>query len=121
MTKSIWLIGALASALLSAAPARASCIQFEETKMGNAYLVNICPLEINAAYGLTGGGDWTPGDSPLVRVHVAADERKLLWSDDSRPLRGRYKIKVFSCVAPSTLIYPAGGRPTCQVSYADAG
>lgn len=96
-------------------------MQFQETRSGDAYLINTCPLDMNAGYGLTSGGDWMPGSSPLVRVHVAADERKLLWTEDNRPHGGKYKIKVFSCVAPSSLIYPAGGRPTCQTSYADAG
>jgi hypothetical protein len=44
-----------------------------------------------------------------------------MWTDGDRPFGGKHKIKVFSCVAPTSLIYEAGGRPTCQFSFADAG
>jgi hypothetical protein len=112
---------ALALLLLVAEPAGAACMQFQENRLGDAYLVNTCSLDMNVAYGLTSGDDWTPGDSSLVRIHVAADETKLLWTESNRPNGGMYKIKVYSCVAPTTLIYSPGSRPTCQISYADAG
>ena len=112
---------ALVFMLLVAGPAMAACIRFQESRLGDAYLVNSCALDMNSAYAVTSGGDWMPGSSPIVRVHVAADERALLWREGNRPLGGRYTITVFSCFAPTNLVYPPGGRPTCQISYADAG
>jgi hypothetical protein len=111
----------LALSFVAAGPAKAACIHFQETGSGDAYLVNSCSLEMNAAYGVTGGSEWTRGDSALARVPVAANSRKLLWSSGNAPVPGKYEVKVFACVAPTSLVYPAGGRPTCQISYADAG
>ncbi len=109
------------SSLLATGSASAACVHFQETKSGYAYLVNSCTIDMNAAYAVTSDGDWTPGTSPLKRISVAAEERKLLWTNSDRPFGGNYKIKVFSCVAPTNLIYQLGGRPTCQFSFADAG
>ena len=102
--------------------AQAACVHFEETRSGDAYLVNSCATDMNAAYAVTSGGDWQPGSSTLARVLVPAEDRKLLWADGNRPVAGRYKIKVFACVAPTSLVYTQGSRPTCQIGFfADAG
>jgi hypothetical protein len=122
MSKSMRIGAALlALSFLAAGSANAACVHFQETGAGDAYLVNSCSLEMNAAYGVTGGGDWTPAASALARARVAANSRTLLWSTGNAPVAGKYEVKVFSCVAPTTLVYPAGGRPTCQISFADAG
>jgi hypothetical protein len=113
---------ALALAFLMIGSANAACIHFEENQSGDAYLINSCSLPMNAAYGVTSGGEWTPGSgSTLARVPVGSSSRKLLWSRGSAPVAGRYQVKVFSCVAPTSLVYPTGGRPTCQLDTADAG
>ena len=111
----------LALVVMGAGSARAACVQFQETKFDGAYLVNSCPADMNAAYAVTGDGDWAPGTSPLTHVSVAAEGRKLLWTYRDRPMGGRYKITIFSCLAPANLVYQPGARPTCQMSYADAG
>jgi hypothetical protein len=121
MSKLMQVAAAVLALSTVAAPANAACVQFQETGSGDAYLINSCGLDMNAAYGVTGGSEWTPGDSALARVRVAAGSRKLLWSRGNAPVPGRYAVKVFGCVAPTSLVYPAGGRPTCQISYADAG
>src|ERR1700757_203236 len=83
----------LALSFLAAGPAKAACVHFQETGSGEAYLVNGCSLEMNAAYGVTGGGDWTPGASALARVPVAPNGRTLLWSGGNAPVSGRYAVK----------------------------
>ena len=111
----------LALGVVAAGSARAACVQFQETRFDGAYLINSCPVDMNAAYAVTGDEDWAPGTSPLTRVSVVANSRKLLWTYGDRPMAGKYKIKVFSCIAPTSLVYQLGGRPTCQISFADAG
>jgi len=111
----------LGLSFLAAGPAKAACIHFQETGSGDAYLINSCSLEMNAAYGVSGGNDWTPGDSALTRVPVSANGRTLLWSTGNAPVSGKYAVKVFGCVAPTSLVISAGARPTCQINYADAG
>ena len=111
----------LAFVLISTGSANAACVRFQESGNGNAYLINDCALAMNASYGVTNGGDWTVGDSPLSEIQVPADGRAALWTSETRPVKGKYNIKVFSCVAPTSLVYPVGGRPTCQLTSADAG
>ena len=112
---------ALALGFLATGTANASCLSFEETRSGDAYLTNTCKLDVNAAYAVT-SGEFEPGSSALARVLVPGGDRKQLWADGNRPIVGHYNIKVFSCIAPSSLVYPKGGRPLCQIGMlADAG
>ena len=121
MRRIIQALVVIAFAVLAGRAANAACVRVDQARAGGAVLVNDCAWDMNIAYGVTPGGDWAPGDGNLVRLLVAGNSRQRLWSDSNRPYNGRYSIKVFSCVAPATLIYPTGGKPTCQVSYADAG
>jgi hypothetical protein len=119
--RSFGVAAVLACVLLAAGSARANCVRFEESQSGSAYLINDCTIDMNASYGVSTDGDWTLGNSPLTQVQVPADSRTALWTRDNRPFEGKYKIKVFSCVAPTSLVYPTGGRPSCQINSADAG
>ena len=107
--------------LLSAAPAGAACIRFEETAVGDAYLINSCPAPMNVAYCVTGKHSTLDCGHGYSRIPVAAESRKLLWPGSRPPVSGTYQINVLSCTAPSTLIYRAGSPPVCQVDSADAG
>ena len=122
MSKGLFsVVALLAFVLVGAGSAKAACVRFEESGSGDAYLINDCALEMNASYGVTSGGDWAVGDSPLSQIQVPAEGRTALWTSETRPVKGKYNIKVFSCVAPTSLVYPVGGRPTCQLTSADAG
>lgn len=107
--------------LLAAAPAGAACIRFEETAVGDAYLVNSCLTPMNVSYCVTGKHSTLDCGRGFSRIPVAAQGRKLLWFGAKPPVAGTYQINVLSCAAPSTLIFRAGSPPVCQVDSADAG
>ncbi len=116
-------IGAAAFALwlLIAAPAGAACIRFEETALGDAYLINSCPAVMNVAYCVRGNGSVLDCGRSFSRIPVAAGSRRLLWPGTRPPVAGSYEINVLSCMAPSTLVYHEGSPPICQLDSADAG
>jgi hypothetical protein len=107
--------------LLIQAPANAACIRFEETAIGDAYLINSCPTPMNVSYCVTGKHSTLDCARGFSRIPVAAESRKLLWSGARPPVAGTYQINVLSCAAPSTLILRAGSSSVCQVDSADAG
>ena len=107
--------------LLAAAPAGAACIRFEETAVGDAYLINSCPMPMNVAYCVTGKHSALDCERGFNRIPVAAQSRKLLWSGTKPPVAGTCHINVLSCTAPSTLVYQAGNPPVCKVDSANAG
>ena len=110
----------LAVGLLATSPAKAACVHFQETKFGDAYLVNGCMTDMNATYAVIIEGTWPPAISPLTQTLVPASGRKLLWTNGNRPTASEYIVKVFSCVAPMSLVYQSGTL-TCQISFADGG
>ena len=107
--------------LLAAAPAGAACIRFEETALGDAYLVNSCPSAMNVSYCVKGKNSSLDCGHGFSRTPVAAESRKLLWPGTKPPVAGSYEINVLSCIAPATLVNQLGGPPTCKVDSADAG
>ena len=107
--------------LLSPAPAHAACIHFEETSLGDAYLVNSCATPMNVSFCVKGKNSTLDCGHGFSRVPVAANMRRLLWHGTKPPVAGTYEINVLSCVAPSTLVLQSGLPPTCQVDSADAG
>jgi hypothetical protein len=119
----IMRIGAVAFALwmISSASAHAACIRFEETTLGDAYLVNSCPTPMNVSYCVKGKNSTIDCGHGFSRIPVAAKARRLLWHGSKPPVAGTYEINVLSCVAPSTLVLQTGLPPSCQVDSADAG
>lgn len=115
--------GAAAFALWMICPAtaHAACIRFEETAVGDAYLVNSCPTPMNVSYCVKGKNSTLDCGHGLSRIPVAAKARRLLWHGSKPPVKGTYEINVLSCVAPSTLVFQAGLPPSCTVDSADAG
>ncbi len=108
--------------LLGSQGANAACIRFEETAVGDAYLINSCPTVMNVSYCVKGK------DSALdcsthgfSHIPVAAKARRLLWPGSKPPVAGTYEINVLSCVAPATLVVQNGFPPICQVDSANAG
>ncbi len=103
------------------ASARATCIEFKETGAGVAMLINHCGSEMNVGY-FVGPADRTINfGGELYRSSVPAEGTKVLWSKDEAPIPGRYQVRVFSCMAPTSLVFPRGGSPTCQVDFASEG
>jgi hypothetical protein len=108
--------------LLGSQTTNAACIRFEETAVGDAYLVNSCPTVMNVSYCVKGKNSTLDCSSHgFSHVPVAARARRLLWPGTKPPVAGTYEINVLSCVAPSTLVLQNGLPPTCQVDSADAG
>ena len=107
--------------LLVPAQAHAACIRFEETALGDAYLVNSCPTPMNVSYCVKGKSSTLDCGHGFSRVPVAANMRRLLWHGTKPPVAGTYEINVLSCVAPSTLVMQSGLPPICQTDSADAG
>ena len=101
--------------------ARAGCVEFRETGAGAAILVNHCSADMNVGYLVASEGSALNGSEHLFRLTLSADNSKVLWSRGGGPVSGRYQIKVYSCMAPTSLMYQAGTRPSCQVDYASEG
>jgi hypothetical protein len=108
--------------LLGSQGVNAACIRFEETAVGDAYLVNSCPTVMNVSYCVKGKNSALDCSTHgFSHVPVAARARQLLWPGSKPPVAGTYEINVLSCVAPSTLVLQTGLPPTCQVDSANAG
>jgi hypothetical protein len=102
------------------AGAHAACVEFRETA-GQAMLVNHCTATMNVGYVVGPEGEVLSLDARLYRSSVTAEGTKVLWSRGDAPVSGRYQVKVFSCMAPTSLVYQRGGRPTCQMDFASQG
>jgi len=107
--------------LLATAPVGAACIKFEENKLGDAYLINSCPMAMNVAYCVNGKNSKKDCGQGFSHLPIAARSRKLLWPGTKPPAPGTYQINVLSCPAPSTLVIQDGSPPSCRVDSADAG
>ncbi len=107
--------------LFAAAPASAACIKFEETKIGDAYLINSCAMMMNVSFCVKGKDSTIGCKRGFDRVPVAAKGRKLLWLGAKPPVAGTYEINLLSCPAPAHLVYELGSPPACLVDSADAG
>jgi hypothetical protein len=116
-------IGAAAFALwiISPTSAHAACIRFEETTLGDAYLVNSCPTPMNVSYCVKGKNSTIDCGQGFSRIPVAAKARRLLWHGSKPPVAGTYEINVLSCAAPSNLVFQVGLPPSCKVDSVDAG
>lgn len=89
-------IGLAAACLwvLATAPAGATCISFEENKVGDAYLVNNCQTEMNVSYCVNGENSTKGCNRGFSHLPVAARSRRLLWPGTRPPAAGTYQINV---------------------------
>ena len=99
------------------AAARAACIRFEETALGEANLVNSCDTPMNVFYCVKGKNSALARGRGLSRCQA----RRLLRRGGKPPVQGTCEIGVLSCVASSSLVFRAGLPPSCSVDSADAG
>jgi len=117
-------VGAAAAALILcalASSARATCIEFRESTGGDAMLINHCNVEMNVGYFVGAANAMMDLGGKLYRSTVSPEATRVLWTRDRGPVSGRYQVKVFSCMAPTDLVYTLGGQATCQISYASEG
>jgi len=105
---------------LSAA-AQANCIEFRESSSGDATLINHCDAEMDVGYWVTPAGEAPRSDARLYRSNVPPSGTRMIWSSGNAPVEGRYEINVLSCMAPTSLHYVAGSKPTCQIDVGSQG
>ncbi len=118
-----WLLGAIITAALwvpAIESASAGCVRFEEARSGEAALINACGVPVNVGYSVSRQSSGTDS-ADMVHLPMAAGSRMEIWAAGHAPVTGEYRIKIYSCSAPTILVYPRGGRPTCQLNSADAG